>query len=303
MWLLFSAVALVVLPSTLALLLVRHLWSVYARVPLSQWIIPLLFGFGWGLAQALFGLTIARLGLALGYAIVMGFVSVLGTLVPLLAQPHARNKSNSLAVSGIVIMAAGVAALGWAGRLREKSANLKQPPIGPKITFRSAIVLAIACGVFAPMLNYSFAFAEPIRSAAVASGTPRALAGYAVWPITLTAGFLPNLLYCCYLLRKNRSWKLFRSGSRDLGLATAMGVLWMGSLSLYGMCAALLGDLGTSLGWGIVQALTILAAAALGSFTHEWAGVSSTTSHIRSAGLALLVLATFLMALGTVLRT
>jgi L-rhamnose-H+ transport protein len=228
MWLVFSVVALLILPWTLALLLVPELSSVYGSIPLGQWTAPALFGFGWGSAQVLFGLTISRLGLALGYAIVMGFVSVLGTLVPFTLQANARTNSNIFNLSGVAAMAAGILALGCAGRLRERLCDSTQQTSRPRTAYQSAVLLAIACGLISPMLNYSFAFAEPVRFAAVRSGTPNALAGCAVWPITLTAGFLPNALYSLYLLKKNRSWKLFRFGFTDAALAATIGILWMG---------------------------------------------------------------------------
>ncbi len=148
------------------------------------------------------------------------------------------------------------------------------------------------------MLNYAFAFSDQIRSTALGRGAPTQFAGYAVWPVVLTAGFLPNVVYSLYLLHKNRTGKLFKHGYTDAALAIVMGILWMGSLALYGMSAATLGNLGTSVGWGIVQALALLTAAILGSVTREWTGAGRNAGQLRLAGIALLLIATFLMASG-----
>ena len=40
-----------------------------------------LFGMGWGLGAVLFGLGMDRLGMALGYPIIMGFIAGLGALI------------------------------------------------------------------------------------------------------------------------------------------------------------------------------------------------------------------------------
>jgi L-rhamnose-H+ transport protein len=295
LWLLFSIVALLIVPWSLALLLVPDLGAAYLTLPAKQLEVPALFGLGWGLAQVLFGLTIARLGLALGYAIVMGFVSVLGTLVPL---AHARplHLGNGLTFWGVGVMALGVTALGWAGLLRERASRPNHS--GRSIAYGPALAWAIACGLLSPMLNYAFAFSEQIRSAALRRGVSPEFAGYAVWPLVLTAGFLPNFAYSVYLLHKNRTGKLFKHGYSDATRAIVMGILWMGSLALYGMSAANLGDLGTSVGWGIVQALALLTSAILGSVTREWAGVGQNAGQLRLAGIALLLIATFLMASG-----
>ena len=78
--------SLAILPWTLALALVRHVGAIYAALPGAAFVAPVCFGAGWGIAQVLFGLSIARLGLALGYAIIVGLGALLGTLVPLLVK-------------------------------------------------------------------------------------------------------------------------------------------------------------------------------------------------------------------------
>lgn len=293
MWLLFSVVALLVIPWSLAMLWVPHLWFVYRNITLARCAPSLIFGLGWGFSQALFGLTIARLGLSLGYAIVMGFVCVLGTSAPLLAQPKRVNVTNLFA---IVLMAVGIVLVGLAGRRREMFFETADGT-KPNATYHYALLLAIACGLLSPMLNYSFAFAGSLRAAAIASGASPNSAGYAVWPVALSAGFLPNAFYCLYLLNKNRSWNLFRAGFFDAALSIAMGAMWMASLACYSVCAARLGDLGTSLGWGIVQIFSLLTACALGRRWQEWKSVRRTTRGIRSVGLLLLIGAIFVMAI------
>jgi L-rhamnose-H+ transport protein len=300
LWLVFSTVALLIVPWSLALLLIPELFAMYLSVPTVQCAIPVLFGVGWGLAQVLFGLTIARLGLALGYAIVMGFVSVLGTLVPLAAHERARYETNALIFWGVGAMALGIVASGWGGWLRDKASSANNS--SRSIAYGPALALAIACGLLSPMLNYAFAFSEPIRSSALQRGMSPATAGYAVWPLVLTAGFLPNVAYSVYLLHKNRTGVLFKHGGPDATLAIVMGILWMGSLALYGMSAACLGDLGTSVGWGIVQALALITAAILGGLTREWNAAGKTAGWLRLIGVSLLVVATLFMASGAALR-
>lgn len=67
LWLIFSLVSLVAIPWILALGLVGKLWSVYSATSIGAMVLAFLLGAGWGIAQILFGLSVARLGLALGY--------------------------------------------------------------------------------------------------------------------------------------------------------------------------------------------------------------------------------------------
>ena len=122
-WLVFSLISLVVLPWALALGLVRDVTAVYAALPASAFAAPLLFGAGWGIAQVLFGLSIARLGLALGYAIIIGLGALGGTLVPLVAKhPEVlATPRGALILSGVAIMLAGIAVSARAGQRRERS--------------------------------------------------------------------------------------------------------------------------------------------------------------------------------------
>ncbi len=269
-WLIFSLVSLVVLPWALALLFVNHLFRTYTSLNASQFVAPILFGAGWGIAQVLFGISIQRLGLALAYAIVVGLGTLLGTLVPLFAQ-HRAQVDRALLVpvlAGIVIMLIGIAISAWAGHIREHSRETDTAsPLG---RYNVAVFVAVLCGILAPMLNYSFAFGQDIAVAAIRFGNPEVRAAYAVWPIGLAGGLLPNLGYSIYLLRRNRTATLFRFQLPDMFWAILMAALWMGAFALYGMSATYLGRFGTSIGWGLFQIFMIMTATLTGVFTGEW---------------------------------
>jgi L-rhamnose-H+ transport protein len=270
-WLIFSLVSLLILPWTLALLLVNHLFQAYNSLTVSQFVTPILFGAGWGIAQVLFGISIQRLGLALAYAIVVGLGTLLGTLVPLFVQ-HRTQIGRTLLIlvlAGIVIMLIGIAFSAWAGQVREhrQETDATMPPLG---RYRAAVFVAILCGILAPMLNYSFAFGQDIAVAAIRLGNPEVRAAYAVWPIGLAGGLLPNMAYSIYLLRRNRTGPLFRSKCPDVFWAILMASLWMGAFALYGMSATYLGRFGTSIGWGLFQIFMIMTATVSGVFTGEW---------------------------------
>ena len=117
-------------------------------------------------------------------------------LVPL-AHQRPLYQGNGLTFWGVGLMALGVAALGWAGLLRERASSPNGGG-GRSIAYGPGLVWAIACGLLSPMLNYAFAFSDQIPSAALQRDAPPEFAGYAVWPVVLTAGFLPNVVYSLY---------------------------------------------------------------------------------------------------------
>ncbi len=295
MWAVFSLFSLVVFPWAVALVFVRHLGTIYGSLPPALLIAPVAFGMGWGIAQILFGISCARLGLSLAYAIIVGMGAALGTLVPMLANPRSDLRANTLllVVGGIALMAVGIAFSTWSGRLRETQGEGDSSL--PKGSYRAAILVAVLCGFLAPMLNYSFAFGQEIARRSVMLGNSQLLAGYAVWPIGLAGGFVPNAAYSLYLLKRDRSWAAFNGTFPDFLLSTLMAVLWMGAFAVYGMSAALLGDLGTSIGWGLFQIFMIMTASLSGLLTGEWRRSSGKSRAFLAAGMFFLLVATLML--------
>jgi L-rhamnose-H+ transport protein len=298
-WLVFSVVSLVILPWMLAVGLVDHLFDAYRGLSFLQIGVPFLFGAGWGVAQVLFGLSVQRLGLGLAYAIIVGLGALLGTLVPLFTQHWSQVGRTQLIeiLAGVAVMVVGVSLSAWGGQIREHH-HRPTPQSGPANGYLAAVLLAILCGVMAPMLNYSFAFGQDIAQQAAGIGNTPLRSAYAVWPIGLTGGFLPNVAYSLYLLRKRASWKLFQAPTPDLFWSVLMGGLWMGAFALYGMSATYLGSFGTSIGWGLFQIFMIMTATLSGVLTGEWRGAPRVATLLVVLGLGSLTGATALLAMG-----
>jgi L-rhamnose-H+ transport protein len=297
-WLVFSLVSLIILPWTLALSLVSHLFDAYHSLSLVQLAVPFLFGTGWGIAQVLFGISVQRLGLGLAYAIIVGLGASLGTLVPLLAQHRSQVGRVALleVLTGVALMAIGISLSTWGGQIRERH-HRPAPHSGPASGYSTAVVLAVLCGVMAPMLNYSFAFGQNIAQQASYLGNSAWRSAYAVWPIGLGGGLLPNIAYSLHLLGKNKSWKSFQVPVPDVFWSILMGVLWMGAFALYGMSATYLGSFGTSIGWGLFQIFMIMSATLTGVLMGEWHGAPRSATLPLGLGLGFLTCATALLTM------
>jgi L-rhamnose-H+ transport protein len=296
-WLIFSFVSLLLIPSVLAVVTIPHLTRVYFQVSLNDLLVPLLFGAGWGIAQVLFGISVVNLGMALGFSIIVGLGALFGTLVPVLVQRREllATPQGSLLLTGTAVMLAGVAVCGYAGRERERS---EVSGAARRVSgYGVALALAVLCGVLAPMVNFALAFGENVARQAVQLGAAPANAPFAVWPVALAGGFIPNAGYSMYLLSRNRSWSAFRTVWPETGYSALMGLLWMGAVALYGVATRFLGTLGTSTGWGLYQIFMILAANGSGLLMGEWAEATRGSVRVLLAGLALLAVATVLMSI------
>jgi L-rhamnose-H+ transport protein len=298
-WLVFTVVSLLILPWMLALGLVDHLFDAYRTLSFVQFAVPFLFGAGWGIAQVLFGISVSRLGLGLAYAVIVGLGALLGTLVPLFTQHRSQVGSAALfeILAGVAIMVIGISLSTAGGQIREQNQHTV-PSSESANGYAAAVLLAILCGLMAPMLNYSFAFGQDVAHQAESIGNTALRSAYAVWPIGLAGGFLPNIVYSLYLLRKKKSWKFFRAPAPDIFWSVLMGVLWMGAMALYGMSAAYLGTFGTSIGWGMFQIFMIMTATLSGVMMGEWKGAPRKARFLLGLGLVCLTCATTLLAMG-----
>jgi L-rhamnose-H+ transport protein len=298
MWMVFNIFSLILIPWALAFGTIPDVTGIYTALGVGPMVVPFLFGFGWGIAQVLFGLAVVRLGMSLGFAIVVGLGAMLGSLVPLLVQHREvlGTTKGGIILCGVVAMLAGIAVCALAGRRRDRAAaagGLNLPG-----AYRTGLLIAICSGLLAPMLNYALAFGDAIAGEAMRQGASAANASYAVWPIGLLGGFIPNFAYSAYLLTRNKTWSRFRRPLPDVSFGALMGLLWMGSVAIYGVGATYLGPLGTSVGWALFQIFMIMTANVSGLIAGEWRGAARQPVRILYAGLAVLALATAVISYG-----
>ena len=240
--------------------------------------------------------------MALTFAVVIGFSASLGTLIPLLSlDPRVFLSIRGLSVlAGMAIMGAGIYLCARAGQEREAvqaCASIAGKSVGHP-GYRSALAITIIAGVLTPMLNYALAFGKPVLERAVELGASCANATYAVWVIALSGGLLVNLSYCIYLLQGNKSWRAFGARSWDGLGAVVMGLMWMGSIALYGVATTFLGPSGAAIGWGLFSIFVILAANLSGLVMGEWRKAGPGPMRNLGWGLAFLTAASVIIAWG-----
>ncbi len=300
-WLVYSVVGLILFPCVLAYLTVPSLADVYGTVPVSAIILVALFGLGWGLGSTLFGLGISRVGMALGFAVILGITSSFGTLLPLLVLSPGElySQRGVLLLVSLLLVILGIVLLARAGALRDRQRAGREGFSDPN-RFKIGLIICLASGVLSPMLNFSFVFGKALQDSATTFGARPDLASNAIWAPALAGGFLPNAIYPIYLLSKKRTWGKYAAGGMT-GLyligASAMGLLWYGGISLYGVGAAMMGPLGAVLGWPIFMSMNIIVANILGFITGEWARTSGKTRALCWSGIAVLVVAIVVVAL------
>jgi L-rhamnose-H+ transport protein len=226
-WFVFALVALVLVPWLLAVGFVPHLATVYGQARGWQIASPTAFGFLWGIAQCTFGLGIETVGMALAFSVVSGLACLSGSLVPLLVLDPGElfRPRGILLLISIPILLAALVFYGKAGRRREKEQRGDQSASSRvSYSFKAGLAICIFTGIVGSAWNVGFAFSGPVISASVADGVGPLTSTYAVWAVILSAGFVPNLIYCAYLLNRNRTWSRFGETSlRETMLGASCG--------------------------------------------------------------------------------
>lgn len=302
-WLVFTLVALLLLPWILAVGFVPRLGDLYEEVPSRALLYPVAFGFLWGIAQVTFGLGINAVGMALAFTVVSGLACLSGSLVPLLVLDpsglfHAR---GILLLICMPILLLGVFLFGKAGRQREYEQPTPKPVEGAiSYSFPTGLGICIFTGIVGSAWNLGFAFSGAILRRSTEVGAGSLTSAYAVWALILTAGFVPNLIYCVYLLSRNKTWALFgRAGSaKETLLGVAMALLWLSGIVGYGIGATFVGKYGTSIGFTLFIAAQILGSTVLGILTGEWKGTSPKTKQVLTGGVVVTLVAVMVLNLG-----
>jgi L-rhamnose-H+ transport protein len=301
-WLVYAVSGLLIVPWIIALATVPHLGGVFQQASGAVLAKIALFGFAWGIGAVLFGQGIARVGLALGFSVILGISSTFGSLLPLLIlHPDQLGTPHGVAlIAGTLVMTLGLVFLALAGKHRERE-QASGTAASERSGFGVGLVICILSGIFSSMLNFAFVFGEEMRQLSLRAGASTAMSGNGIWALAVSCGFLPNAVYCVYLLNKNHTWGIFLEKAAGAGYAvgaTLMGVLWYGGLVVYGMGADALGTLGGIVGWPVFMSTDIIVGILWGFFGGEWKGASRTALAYCLTGIAILFLAIGVISFG-----
>jgi L-rhamnose-H+ transport protein len=311
-WLIWSICALLIVPWLIAFATVPNALSVFSDAKVSDMFLVYVFGLCWGLGAVFFGQSIAMIGISLSFALCIGLATALGALIPMLKNPQVfQTAAGMWSTAGIFVMVVGVAICAVAGHFKEKqqkdvaggeaeAENSVSKPAGGMLL---GLVLATLGGIFSSMLNFAFNFSGSITEASLALGASKTSASDPVWAITLLGGLTTNVVYCSFLLFRNKTWCDYkkRQTTSHWFLAALMGAIWMPSIALYGRAAVLMGDLGGSAGWGLYMGVVILISNVWGFVTGEWKGIHGKPIKLIIAGVVLLLIAICIIGYATTL--
>lgn len=301
-WLIFSVGAYIIFPLTACFIFAPDFSTILKAVDKSTIFKVFIFGAIYGVGNLSFGLALRYLGLSLGYALSLGLMLAIGTLIPPLMdgrlQAMLQHDNGMLLIWGVLIALLGTAFSAGAGYLKDKT---RQGNTGG-FDLKKGVLSAILVGFTGSAMSLGFEQGEPVAAMALRSGVDPLFTIMPVLLVLLSGTFVTTLIWCIYLGWKSKSLKDYTTAetpamlTSNYLLSLSAGLLWFSQFILFGMGKSKMGPY-TFTSWGILMALTIAFATIWGLIRNEWKGASFKTYLLMLCSLIILIVSAFMIGI------
>ncbi len=310
-WLLGGIFAWIIMPWLVSYMAIPNLYSFMSSLTLGEIFWPYFFGVLWGVGGLTFGLTMRYLGMSLGMAIALGLTASFGTLIPPIYYGQLGDLFNSVSglvtLFGILVSLVGITITGKAGikKDNELSTEQKQETIS-EFNLKKGIWVALFAGIMSASFAFGIAAGKSISAKAIEMGATELFSNSPLFIIIMAGGFTTNLLWCLFLIVKNKTLKDFVK-TKDTPILnnyifSAMGgIIWYFQFMFYGMGTTKMGDLDFA-SWSIHMSFIIIFSNMWGMILKEWKGAGKSTMRFLYIGLGILILSTFIIGFGNYLQ-
>ncbi len=309
-WLVGTFFMYVLLPIAALFILIPSFSEIYAQTPWKDLGMIYLFGLIQGTGALVFTYGTTVMGLALGYALMIGCISLFSLLVPLFGAHLDRvTKLDGVTLLiGCFILIVGIGLSGLAGLERESVLGKSEAGTKrKKLSVPLVIIIVLWSGFANAMFYFTFEFQQSMKALAIEHYHVPAYA----WGFLNTLPFFLGMFTINFVLTvpkmiKDGSLQNFWSApgrTREYLLGASIGVLWyLGQGVGYTAGQATLGPLGVAVGAALFMGTMMIVSNLLGVRTGEWAGVPRQTMRKVYIALALLVIAMVVIAVGNYLQ-
>ncbi len=291
-WLLWTVLSLWAIPVAMAWAAVPHPIDAYNQTSLASLLRMGLMGLLWGAGVLLLGMSFPLVGVAVGAAVGLGCAAAMGTVLPILYNGTSMLQASTgvLVLLGVVMVLIGVGVCGFAGRARERHQGTGTMIAGHSL---QGFLFAGVGGTLTAALNLALAAGDTITASVAQQHPSSSAASIAVWLPVLLAGGIPGVVYTLTLLARNQTFGLFRARATGAywPLVVMMGLLWLGSIVVYGNGVTKIGALGLVVGWPVFMSGAVIASAAWGSLFGEWKNSGRTAKVSMGTGVLCLMIA------------
>lgn len=306
-WMVFSLAAYIILPLLGCLIFAPDFIQIIKSTPGETVVLIFFLGAVYGIGNLSFGLSLRYLGLSLGYALSLGLMLAIGTLIPPMIDGRLKimieSSGGNLLIGGIIVAAVGITFSAWAGIVKDKTIpeDKKQESVS-EFHFVRGILAALLVGVTGSAMALGFEQGLPISGIAEQNGISPLFSMMPVYLVLLFGTFLSTSIWCSVQGLKNKSVRDYirakdtRTLILNYSFGSLAGLLWFSQFIFYGMGKSKMGSF-TFTSWGILMALTIAFATVWGLIRGEWKGVSFKVYVIMVLSLAILITASFMIGI------
>ena len=310
-WFPFCFLAMFLFPWLITNYNVPQLINTYSNVPVGNIVIAILWGATAYFGSLIHGISLTYIGTALSFAMLVGSMSIVGVFLPMLIfNPETLATSGGkLIIAGIIALAIALVVFIKAGKMKEIAQGGENTSgIGDKVK-KSAVtgmILAICGGALSGFLSLGkkMNWAKSISESAVNNGLASPTnATNAILSFVMTGGFIVNIIYSYWLLSKNKTWARYKEkGTQTNWLwIVVMGLIYTGSVILWGMSTSLLGKLGPSVGWALFIGMIAIGSNIGGFATGEWKNAGSKAITTMLTGVGIIAIGMVLIGYGNYL--
>jgi len=305
-WGAFFFFGMLVVPVGFASLAVNDLWATFGHVSPGIIFGVMALSFLWGTGFCCWGYGLSMVGLSLGYALTMGTMALVGSMLPFFlgSAADAATLGGATVILGILVCIGGVAINGYAGMQREKSQAARETEDQPrKKMMLAGLLVCVLAGVLSSGLNIAFHVGNvkgKIYDISVGLGNAPWQAGLSTWTLVFLGGFISSVGFSTILLCRNKTWKAFKveGSGRNLIFALLMAIGHFLCIFFYGLGATALGKLGTSVAFAIFQSSSLIIGSGLGFLTGEWKGSSDRSRRWLFIGMTMLIVGIVIVSFG-----
>jgi len=215
-WISQGLAAWIICPWVFALLTVPSgtLMDIIHEAPSSAKWLSIMFGALWGVGGLTFGLSIRYMGIALGQSLVLGLTAALGTIIPAMIAGGDlfASRAGILTVVGVAVALAGIAIIGYAAVLKNKSLTEEERKAAVKeFALKKGVPIAILSGIMSACFAFGFQSGKPIEEIAAKYGTNALFVTNPILIFIMLGGFATNFIYCMTLNIRNGTYKDYTS--------------------------------------------------------------------------------------------
>jgi L-rhamnose-H+ transport protein len=306
-WMIYSLGAYILFPLAGCLIFAPDFILTIRATPAGTLAIVFILGAVYGIGNLSFGLALRYLGLSLGYALSLGLMLAIGTLIPPVIdgrlQIMIQNSGGTLLIMGVVVACLGIALSAWAGILKDKHVSeVKKHESIKEFHLVKGLLASGLVGITGSAMSLGFEKGILISDMAAKQGVDPLFTIMPVMLVLLLGTFVTTILWCGFLGIRNKSLTDYLKAETGNVLLNnylfglLAGLLWFSQFIVYGMGKSQMGPY-TFTSWGILMALTIVFSSVWGLIRKEWKEVPHKILILMVLSLIIIIVSSFMIGI------